>query len=449
MLDTRTRRETAESQGLTSVAAGDLQPHPRKEILALTGVRAVAAIAVVLHHIRLPPSAPEPLKNIAEAGYIGVPLFFMLSGLVLAWNYPDLGPRAGWRKVMRFYLARVARVMPLYWAVLAFLMLRAHMQGRPQVEWWLHALAVHTWSGDLRIGQQSYNGPAWSVCVEIFLYALFPFLVPVVALIARRFGAVGLLVLAGAAFAVQVVLCLIFSVKGWADLSPFDPRSGHRWLYRNPLTRLPDFIIGVSIAFLLMRGATARLRSANLAQLVCLVGVLIVASIRPESGLARALFYGAMWTVPFAILLFTLAAAPAAALSRFLATRAMVQLGAASYALYLTHRWLIDGFGAATVRRGGFTAYLMVLAILGLTLLVAEGAHRYIEVPSRKAILRLVRRPAPGTPAPAASDHAPNAGPDTAPHAAPEAAPRTPTVPRSHDAAEDPPAHTPEPVRRA
>jgi peptidoglycan/LPS O-acetylase OafA/YrhL len=350
---------------------------------------------------------------------------------------------------MRFYLARIARVMPLYWVVLAFLMLRTHMQGRSQAEWWLHALAVHTWSGDLRIGQQSYNGPAWSVCIEIFLYALFPVLVPVVALIARRFGAAGLLVLAGAAFAVQVVLCVIFSVKGWADLSPFDPASGHRWLYRNPLTRLPDFIIGVSLAFLLMRGATARLRSANLAQLVCVVAVLIVASIRPESGLARALFYGAMWTVPFAIVLFTLAAAPAAGLSRFLATRAMVQLGAASYALYLTHRWLIDGFGAATVRRGGFTAYLMVLAILGLTLLVAEGAHRYIEVPSRKAILRLARRPTANVPASAAPDEAPGAGPDARPDAASEAAPPTPTVPRARDGAEEVPARAPEPARPA
>lgn len=398
---TSKRAETsAESQGLTSQASGDLQPHPRREILALTGVRAVAAIAVVLHHIQVPPSAPDAIFNVVNAGYIGVPLFFMLSGLVLAWNYPDLRPRAGGRALLRFYLARVARVMPLYWVVLAFLMLRTHMQGRAQAEWWLHALAVHTWSGDLRVGQRSYNGPAWSVCIEIFLYALFPLLVPVVAVLARRYGAKGLLALVGAAFAVQLLLCMIFAVKGWADLSPFDPRSGHRWLYRNPLTRIPDFVIGIAVAFLLMRGVTISRRAANTAQVGCVLAVLAVATIRPEGGLMRVLFYGAMWTLPFAVLLFSLAAAPAAGLSRFLATRVMVQLGAASYALYLTHRWLIDGFGAPLVRQDGIMAWAMMLAVLGLCLLLAEGAHRYVEVPARKGILRLAKRCLGQTPRP-------------------------------------------------
>ncbi|HEX2773557.1 MAG TPA: acyltransferase, partial [Micromonosporaceae bacterium] len=347
--------------------------------------------AVVVHHIRLPESAPEPLRQIAGAGYIGVPLFFMLSGVVLAWNYPDIGPSAGWRKVLRFYVARIARVMPLYWIILAFLMLRTAAQGRPQSEWWLHALTLQTWSGDLRIGQQSYNSPAWSVCVEIFLYALFPFLVPLVAMVARRYGTTGLVALAAAAFAVQLALCTFFAVKGWVDINPKDPRSAHRWMYRNPLPRIPDFVVGVSIAFLLMRGRFVRRRFADIAQVGCVVAVLLLTAFKPDSSLVRVMFYGAMWTVPFAVLLFTLAAAPGARLSRLLSTKTMVRLGAASYALYMTHRWLLDGFGLALARKNGWAAYAMVFAILALCLLVAEGAHRYIEVPARKAILGLLR----------------------------------------------------------
>lgn len=402
MLAIRRRgEETAESQGLTSPASGDLQPHPRREILALTGVRALAAIAVVVHHITLPESAPEPLRQIAAAGYIGVPLFFMLSGLVLAWNYPDLGPRAGWRTLLRFYVARIARVMPLYWIILAFLMLKTAAQYRPQSEWWLHALALQAWSGDLRIGQQTYNAPAWSVCVEIFLYALFPFLVPIVAVVARRYGTAGLVALAAVAYAVQLALCAIFTLKGWADLNGRDPRSGHRWMYRNPLPRIPDFVVGISLAFLLMRGRVVRRRVADVAQLACVVAVLLLTAFRPEGPLAQVMFYGATWTIPFAVLLFTLAAAPGARLSRLLSTKTMVRLGAASYALYMTHRWLLDGFGLALARKDGWTAYAMVFAILALCLLVAEGAHRYIEVPARKGILGVLRprRKAPHPPA--------------------------------------------------
>ncbi|NHA01746.1 acyltransferase family protein [Nocardioides sp. W3-2-3] len=177
---------------------------PKGEILSLTGLRAVAALAVVVHHTGLPPSAPEWAAKIAQCGFIGVPLFFMLSGFVLAYNYPTLSPRSGWRKVVRFWVARIARVMPLYWVVLIWAICMREFRGIPQDSSLpLHFLGLQTWSGDLSVGAQMYNAPGWSICVELFLYALFPFLVPVVAMAARRFGARGLLALAGLAFAVQ------------------------------------------------------------------------------------------------------------------------------------------------------------------------------------------------------------------------------------------------------
>ncbi len=179
-------------QGLTSLQHGDQLRHPRSEILALTGVRAAAALAVVIHHIGLPTSAPEPLRNLAASGYIGVPLFFMLSGLVLTWNYSSLTVSSGTR-LWRFYLARIARVMPLYWAVLLFLVVQRAARGVPQESLWRHVLAIQTWSGDYSIGQASYNPPGWSICVELFLYALFPLLIPVIAFVSKRFGVAGLL----------------------------------------------------------------------------------------------------------------------------------------------------------------------------------------------------------------------------------------------------------------
>ena len=384
-------------QGIASLQHGDQLPHPRSEILALTGVRAAAALAVVLHHVGLPVSAPTPLRNLAASGYIGVPLFFMLSGLVLAWNYSTLtvlSPSRLWR----FYIARIARVMPLYWVVLLFLVVQREARNVPQHELWRHLLAIQTWSDDYTIGQASYNPPGWSICVEIFLYAVFPFLVPVIALISRRFGGVGLVALIAFAFAVQVALVAVFTGEGWAFLSVKDPSSGHRWLYRNPLPRLSEFVIGMSLAFLLLRGFRLRVRVAAWLQAACVVVVLVVASLGPTLWRWQLpAFYGAMWTVPFAVLLLSLAAAPTAWLSRFFATRALVTLGTASYAVYLTHRPLLPYLGKD---RGSlvadppvWTQYLAVLVIVGLCLLIGEGAHRLIEVPARRAVLRLVRRP--------------------------------------------------------
>jgi hypothetical protein len=62
----------------------------KKPVLtALTGLRAVAAIGVVVSHTRVPESTPEHLEKIAGWGHIGVPLFFMLSGVVLALQLPE------------------------------------------------------------------------------------------------------------------------------------------------------------------------------------------------------------------------------------------------------------------------------------------------------------------------------------------------------------------------
>lgn len=367
---------------------------PKGEILSLTGLRAVAALAVVVHHTGLPPSAPEWAAKIAQCGFIGVPLFFMLSGFVLAYNYPTLSPRSGWRKVVRFWVARVARVMPLYWVVLIWAICMREFRGIPQDSSLpLHFLGLQTWSGDLRVGAQMYNAPGWSICVELFLYALFPFLVPVVAMAARRFGARGLLALAGLAFAVQLTLWAIFVINGNADLPAVDPDSAHRWLYRNPLTRLPEFVVGMCLAFLLARGFRMPRVLAHLSQAAVIVFVLVMCGTRDlTSGPLGAAFFGTLWTVPFAVLILSLAS-DRGFFSRFLSVRAMVMLGTASYALYITHRGLLGAFGKEYVTSApGRWGYVAVVVVIALALALAEGAHRYVELPARERLLKIADR---------------------------------------------------------
>lgn len=367
---------------------------PKGEILSLTGLRAVAALAVVVHHTGLPPSAPEWAVKIAQCGFIGVPLFFMLSGFVLAYNYPTLSPRSGWRKVVRFWVARVARVMPLYWVVLVWAVCQRAFKGIPQDDSLpLHFLGLQTWSGNLEVGATMYNAPGWSICVELFLYALFPFLVPVVALAARRWGVRGLLALAGLAFAVQVTLWAFFVLHGNADLPAVDPGSAHRWLYRNPLTRLPEFVVGMCLAFLLARGVRMPRVLAHLTQAAVIAFVLVMCATRDlTSGPLGAAFFGTLWTIPFAVLILSLAS-NRGFFSRFLSVRAMVMLGTASYALYITHRGLLGAFGKRYVETApGHWGWAAVVVVIALSLALAEGAHRYVELPARERLLKIADR---------------------------------------------------------
>ena len=88
-------------------------------IRALTGLRIVAALWVVLFHFRpliwdASPRLKDDLAPIFNAGAQGVDLFFILSGFVLTWNYLDrMGPTWSARASLRRSSGRPARVPPL------------------------------------------------------------------------------------------------------------------------------------------------------------------------------------------------------------------------------------------------------------------------------------------------------------------------------------------------
>src|SRR4051794_18365339 len=88
---------------------------PRPPLRALTGLRFVAALQVLLYHVYAPGSASAPgwVRALAGSGYVGVGLFFVLSGFVLAYNY--LEPmEAGEVSPREFWAARLARIYPVY-----------------------------------------------------------------------------------------------------------------------------------------------------------------------------------------------------------------------------------------------------------------------------------------------------------------------------------------------
>lgn len=365
----------------------------RPAIRALTGLRAVAALAVLVHHLGVPQSAPGTLEEISRRGYIGVPLFFMLSGFVLAYNYSDLAPRDG-RAVARFWSARIARVMPLYWLVLAVAVVERSLRGTDQdSSLWMQISGVQAWSSDVGIAGGMYNPVGWSISVELFLYALFPLAVVLVSKVADRAGNAGLVVIVGLIVAVQVVVWAVVVSRGWADLPSTSSRSAHRILYRTPVTRLAEFVVGMCLALLFVRGARLTRSIASVVQVGAASIVLIACALGGRSsGALNAAYYGVLWTVPFALLIYSLAS-DEGVVARGLRTPVMVRLGAASYALYLTHWKLLhwidpDGLDTAT----GLSAYAEMFGLIALGLLVAELMHRFVEQPCRRWLMRLIRR---------------------------------------------------------
>jgi peptidoglycan/LPS O-acetylase OafA/YrhL len=340
---------------LTSADQGAGLSHPRPEILALTGLRGLAAVAVVLHQIGAPRSAPAMLHHLIAAGGLGVPLFYLLSGFVLAYNYPTLSLRSGRRGLGRYTMARVARIAPLTLAIGGAVLVLGAVNGGD----WIRAV---------------FSDAAWFIAVAILLYAVFPVLVPVVAS-ASRHGVRGLLVVLAVAFGAQLVVLAVRLGTGSDTL-----------LYRNPLVWIPDLVIGMAIAFLVAGGLRMSSRTAYLLQAAATLYAVAIAAL----GFGTAVQYGGVWAIPLGLVLLTLAAAPSSKTAQVLASRAAVHLGVIGLATFLIQGILLHGLGPVTTT--DVPNALLVCCWIGLVLLLAEGAHRYVGLPGRRQVMALARR---------------------------------------------------------
>jgi peptidoglycan/LPS O-acetylase OafA/YrhL len=319
-------------------------------------------------------------RNVIFTGMIGVDLFFVLSGFILAYAYLDGGGRLrGTRGQSR--TARIARIYPVYvcvWAITAVPFVWLHY---PHVVPVLSAatslVLTQTW---LPFFSADWNPPIWSLSNEAFFYLLFPFLPVAVA----RLNRYHLYLAMGMLWAISLAMPLAY-------LAVHPP--GGLWLAMesNPLFSLPEFLTGVALGRLYVlaqeRGATSivtrRSRPGSLTALA-LLGCAAVMITVPWS-------FGPMYHVAvipfFALLIYSLGCGENR-LASLLSGPAMIRLGEASYALYVLHwplwDWVTRIFPApapdASARLPFFLVYLGLLIALSLL------ALRFLEQPARRAI---------------------------------------------------------------
>ena len=373
---------------------------------ALTGIRIFAALAVYASHVEAPAGLPEFAKTFFVSGYCGVTLFFVLSGFVLALNYFDVMRRPNASGTFQYFVARFARVYPLYVLILFFFVVRQHALGLGIDGWWRNALAIQAWDPNLEHAY-AFDPPAWSISVEFFLYACFPLVVP---LIARLKSPRSLLIAAGAVVAGMVALAGWFVING-VPIFPWDGSSAHRWLYRTPLTRLGDFVLGILAARLYLQTRdreSVRRLGAPLA--IGAAAVAIALMCWPEL-VMTPWSWDLAYALPAVVFIFGLAVAPLSVPARFFALPFIVLLGEASYAFYLVHHPAIGFLGGGTWDAWASPSVVVYEAlVLGTILALAVGLHITIERPARTYIKRafawrpsrrrLEKGPPPKEPAP-------------------------------------------------
>src|SRR3954447_21553314 len=167
---------------------------PPQRLAGLDGLRGLAALYVVVNHIflRTFPGYPKDRAPFWAGWFIygrfAVVVFIVLSGFSLA-----LAPaRHDWRldSVSRFAYRRARRILPAYWAALAFSLVVAWLVVAPPGEGMPNATSVLV-NGLLTqnlIGAPSPNRAFWSMAVEAQLYVVLPLLL----LMVRRWGAIAM-----------------------------------------------------------------------------------------------------------------------------------------------------------------------------------------------------------------------------------------------------------------
>ena len=341
--------------------------HPAPRLDALTGLRFVAALGVFAFHAQsLLPAVPA-LAPLLAGGQSGVSFFFVLSGFVLTWSAAGRGVAA-----RTFWRRRAARILPGYWV--------AWLAGIP-VTWLFFgawpaptALAAtgtltQSWFDDKSI-YFGVNGVGWSLSCEVFFYLVFPVLQPVVRRLSRK-GVVTLAAWCLGLLAAVDVAGLLVSGRGAGDPAG----SVFWWVSVLPVSRLPEFVLGMAAARAMSIGAIPAV-PARWATLLTVTAV-YAAGLLPAAAVA-----GGLTALPFALLICASAQAELSGAAGVLSGKWWVRLGTWSYAFYLTHQ-LVLRFSEWWWPAAGllWVHFLVSLASAGI---VSAVLYRWVEQPAER-----------------------------------------------------------------
>ena len=337
----------------------------RARLHGLTGMRFFAAAWVFAYHFLVLTVAGAPwwVARAQNAGHAAVSLFFVLSGFVLAYNYAE--PLAAGRvSRARFFRLRLARVWPLYALVALAEIPLALRSGVPAAR-----IGAAT-AADL-VGLQAWipsisfvgNTPGWSVSVELFFYAAFPWLAWLASRRAPRVLAASFVV----ALVAAASPALVPATSGAAT-----------FLKCGPPLRLAEFVAGIALGGAFLRRRRPLPRAA--ANALAAVAVAAIAAIVLASGHVPRYFLHALLLPPFALLLWAVASGALA----WLGGRTPTLLGEASYGLYLLQIPLFQLVGGKYEwRLSTLLAFftLLVATSIATHFLVEKPAQRYVRGP--------------------------------------------------------------------
>jgi peptidoglycan/LPS O-acetylase OafA/YrhL len=355
-----------------------LSPADRGYLPALDGLRAIAALwVVVLHGTTVFLDAPPIL---IRHGYLGVDLFFVLSGFVLAHVYAERFVTHGAR-LYRFYLVhRIARLWPVWLVVLALFALQGEIghalrlsvdAPRPVDEpgtWALYTFLMQSWG---ITDPERINPPGWSLSYEWAGSLLLPLALVAIARLRSRRLCLAL-----------IALCLLLDAF-------YTQALGLQSIAKHGAIRAAAELLTGVLLWRTCRGQPRAQAGTDIAAWCCVLVLLALLMAAPQ----------ALWLdhalVVMLVILVGLAARGTGGFAKALSWTPLRRFGKASYALYVVHYLVLEclwwGFEALGPAPTAAIGWSFVLGLIALSLLAAATLHLLVEKPARQALRRHAR----------------------------------------------------------
>jgi peptidoglycan/LPS O-acetylase OafA/YrhL len=281
-----------------------------------------------MDHLPIDPARHFWAYNICLLGNFGVPVFFLLSAFLITELLMRENERLGTIHIQSFYMRRILRIWPLYFAVFYGLILLNHFiphTGAPDPRSWLAFtffagnwyICIHGWIHAFPVN------PMWSISVEEQFYIA----VPLIVLFGHRRG---LKIVAGTLIVVSYLMVIWYAWKGWNGFSS-------QWT--NSFVQFQFFSAGTLLS-LSLKGRTPQWNLALrllgiLAGILCLFVASVYLGVQadtPSSTVRQAPLGWCLVLIGTVLFFLSLLGTPA----RYL-PRPIVYLGRISYGLYLFH----------------------------------------------------------------------------------------------------------------
>jgi len=366
-----------------------------KHLKPLTSLRFFAAFVVVLCHVRYTHvhQLPTWAWNFSKNGFVGVNLFFVLSGFVIAYNYGNkfLERTTTYGK---FMLARFARIWPAFITalILAFPVYVLHDKAvlhKLPLMLPAHLLLIHNWFPSLGA---SWLSPSWTIGTEWGFYLMFPLFATAVFRLRERGLWILLLTCALLSFVAPVLYHSGMFSGNSLKTAAGDVAGEDLWgrIFRwYSFFRLPEFIIGVCVCRLFMlQTSEQREKWGRMLGPIALLALIIIVALMALDAVPLMYMNQAALTLPFAALIWYLAY-DRGAVAKLMSVPFLVLLGEASYSLYLIHiivKQVVFRFAGHFLGTPS-DSITLTLAVIVVAIGASMLVFQWIEKPARKWIV--------------------------------------------------------------